>query len=476
MSLHHSKFLFNFFFFSLAISPLCRAQQAEQFEKRILVDRLEDPWNIIYGPDDHLWVTESKSYKVLRINPENGKRRTVLDVSKDKNFERSKNKPWPQGGLMGMALHPQLLLGFPYIYVAYVHEYIESQGEDAPIGNQGNYFKTKLVRYTYDQQDHTLSDPQVITDTIPGSNDHNGGRMLISHIDGDYYLIYSVGDMGAGQYQNAARNNHAQDTNYYEGKILRFNLEPNEEGSWIPKDNPYGNEKKTAVWSIGVRNTQGLVAISIEGKDIIYGSDHGPFSDDEINIIARRTNYGHPLIIGYADGNYDGLAAGVTDRNELPGIWNTTYPQINNEKEMSLKLQNFKEPIHSFYPLDQTSLMDILKKESSGESADWESVAHSGIAAYSSEAIPYWQHSLLVTSLNQGCLYRLKLSKDGQKVEKVSKLFEAAVRYRDVAVSPDGLKIYLITDNSEKTSGPSEENPQNLKDKGAVIEYRYKDQ
>ncbi|HLS95210.1 MAG TPA: PQQ-dependent sugar dehydrogenase, partial [Sphingobacterium sp.] len=59
---------------------------------------------------------------------------------------------------------------------------------------------------------------------------------------------------------------------------------------------------------------------------LLFSCEHGPFSDDEINIIEKGSNYGHPLIIGYADGNYNGLAAAALDDPSLPGVWNTSYP------------------------------------------------------------------------------------------------------------------------------------------------------
>ena len=34
------------------------------------------------------------------------------------------------------------------------------------------------------------------------------------------------------------------------------------------------------------------------------------FADDEINIIDRKKNNGHPLVEGYKDGNYDGAKPG----------------------------------------------------------------------------------------------------------------------------------------------------------------------
>src|SRR5690606_41343093 len=82
--------------------------------------------------------------------------------------------------------------------------------------DHGYHFKTNILRYTFSPSNNTLVDPRVICDSIPGSNDHNGGRLLIVSQKGQHYLFYSVGDMGAGQYSNAARSNRAQDANYYE--------------------------------------------------------------------------------------------------------------------------------------------------------------------------------------------------------------------------------------------------------------------
>lgn len=475
---------YTFYFYCLLLPMIfwcssCYSQKpesGENFNQRVIVHGLEDPWNIIYGPDDHLWVTESKTYKVLRLNPENGETETLADLSTERDFHRDgeNNEPWPQGGLMGMALHPEFLQGKPYVYLALVHEFIGDYGKDAPLEDQGTYFKTKLMRFSYEPENGNLTEPMTIIDTIPGSNDHNGGRLCIANVEGKDYLFYSVGDMGAGQFHNAARQNHAQDKDIYEGKILRFHLEPDtdKEGvqSWIPDDNPFRN----AVWSFGHRNPQGLAPLAIDGKHILYSSEHGPYSDDEINIIIKGGNYGHPLVVGYTDGNYDGLSAAVTDREELPGPWNTSLPLIESEKENAEKLQDYQEPLYSFYPKDNEFLTDLAEKEKAGKSAQWDAVAHSGITVYSSDAIPGWQNSLLVTSLVKGSMYRLKLNQSGDRVTDCQKYFTGRVRYRDVAVSSDGLKIYIITDKSLITSGPSGEDPQVTDLRGAIIEYKWK--
>lgn len=459
--------------------------KTENFEKKILAKGLKDPWSIAYGPDQHLWVTESKSYKLLRFDPISGTVDTIADLSRERRFPRYDNlpdsleegKPWPQGGLMGLALHPQLLKGKPYIYVAMVYDFEgrEREGDGRHQEDQGYHFKTKIIRYTYLPNSKSLTDPQVICDSIPGSNDHNGGRLHLSPVREKIFLFYTVGDMGAGQYSNAARTNHAQNIQSYEGKILRFHTEPTNENQWIPQDNPFGSGN--AVWSLGHRNPQGLASLSINGEYLLFSSEHGPFSDDEINIIQRGSNYGHPLVIGYADGNYDGLSAGSAEADSLPGPWNTTYPLITDETENARKLASYKDPIWSFNPTENATLRGIAEQLRQGgkESPEWESIAPSGIAMYQQDAIPSWNHSLLITSLKQGSLIRLKLNAEGTEVVGRTDYFKGNARYRDVEVSPDGKTIYLITDLSTVTSGPTEKNPESTEDKGAIIAYTLTD-
>jgi PQQ-dependent dehydrogenase (s-GDH family) len=458
-------------------------EPTEKFEKKILAKGLKDPWSVIYGPDNHLWITESKGYKILRVNPADGRIDTVADLNVERNFPRYDNlpdslqegKPWPQGGLMGMALHPDLLKDNPYVYVAFVYDYEgkEREGDGRNPQDQGFHFKTKVVRYTYLPSGNTLADPQIICDSIPGSNDHNGGRLYIAKTGGEEFLFYSVGDMGAGQYSNAARTNHAQGVDFYEGKVLRFRTEPLNDNNWIPKDNPFG--PGNAVWSLGHRNPQGLTSLSLNGEEILFSSEHGPFSDDEINIIKKGVNYGHPLIIGYADGNYDGLSAAATDADSLPGHWNTTYPLIKSEVENAQKLSPYQDPLWSFNPTANALLKPIAEQLRQGakESPEWESIAPSGMTSYAHGAIPSWENSLLITSLKNGSLIRLQLDKQGTKVLERKDYFKGNSRYRDVAVSSDGKKIYLITDLSTITSGPTEDNPESTDDRGALIEYSF---
>lgn len=462
----------------------------ERFSVRIVANKLSDPWEVTYGPDGQLWITEARGYRVSRINPATGKKTVLLDLNAERNFPRydkmpkevSGGKPWPQGGLMGMALHPQLLKGKPYVYLAYIYNFAgaNAAGDGCLVNNGGCFFKTKIVRYTYNPSTLKLASPIVVCDTIPGSSDHNGGRLLIAPVNGKDYLFYTVGDLGAGQFSNGGRPNHAQDTRYYEGKVLRFNTEPDADkaalAKWVPNDNPFNNKNQSAVWSYGHRNAQGIAYATVAGKGKIYSSEHGPYSDDEINIIEKGSNYGHPLIIGYADGNYDGLAASVSNRENLPGVWHTTYPLITSEQADKQRIgAAYRNPIKTLYPNSHSFLTNLFNNiKATGNGSEWPSEAPSSIEVYTSSAIPGWKNSVLLPALKGNKLLRLKLNQAGNQISgDTINYFKGKVRYRDIAIAPNGKDIYLAVDSTSVTSGPSENDSQKASYRGCIIVFTY---
>ncbi|MEJ2880339.1 PQQ-dependent sugar dehydrogenase [Pedobacter sp. GR22-6] len=218
---------------------------------RVVSSGLSNIWEMVYGPDQQIWITE-RSGKISRINPETGAKTAVYTIP-----EVVSNG---EGGLLGMALHPQFSTS-PWVYVVY---------------NYGSPYKEKVVRFTY--SGGTLTSPLVILDQIPAANIHNGSRLMISS---DQKLFVTTGDASVAA--------NAQDQNSLSGKILRLNLD----GS-IPSDNPTAGSR---VWSFGHRNAQGLV----EANGKLYASEHGPNNDDEINLIAKGRNYGWPNVEGYCN-------------------------------------------------------------------------------------------------------------------------------------------------------------------------------
>jgi PQQ-dependent dehydrogenase (s-GDH family) len=421
--------------------------QNEPFSMRVVNPgyQLNSAWELTWGPDDSLWVTENFAYKIDIINPNDGGKTQLLDISSSKDFT---NPPiWPQGGLMGMALHPSMYSEWPnpskpWVYIAYVYHYITAAngggGCNSASTNSPCNYKTKIVRYTYDRATHTLNSPQTIIQTLNGSNDHNSGRLKIGNIGGTDYLFYTIGDMGAGQFNNTNRTNRAQTRDTLEGKVLRFNLEPDGDigalDQWIPNDNPYtdANSKKTAVWSWGHRNAQG---IAFGSNGIMYQSEQQDKTDDEVNVIEEGRNYGWPKLSGYCDGNYNGLTL-------------ASKPVVSEQTQCANL--NSKDPIYTLFT-------DLNPGSLNSNYLTWPTVAASSIDVYEKNVIPNWNRSLLVTSLKAGKVFRLHLDAAGTTVLDSSTIpaMRGQGRYRDLCISPDGLRIYVACDISGQTSGPT---------------------
>ncbi|MFD2581020.1 PQQ-dependent sugar dehydrogenase [Pedobacter vanadiisoli] len=318
-----------------------------ELKAKVIASGLSLPWEIIYGPDHFIWFTE-KAGKISRLNPSTGQVTPLLTISEVRiNGE---------GGLLGMALHPDFAVN-PFVYLIYGY---------------GNTYKAKVVRYTY--AGGNLTSPLVLLDQIPAASIHNGSRLLIS----DGKLFISTGD--------ASDTANPQNVNSLAGKILRINLD-----GTIPADNPYPNNP---VWSLGHRNAQGLIQVGNK----IFSSEHGPDSDDEINIIEKGRNYGWPNIKGFC----------------------------NESGEQSFcSANNVAEPLINWTP----------------------TIAPSGLAYYNNDYIPQFKNSLLLAVLKGTKLMQLKLDDTQTKITATKDFYVNTYgRIRAVCQSPEG-KIYICTSN-----------------------------
>jgi glucose/arabinose dehydrogenase len=134
---------------------------------------------------------------------------------------------------------------------------------------------------------------KILIDDIPGSNNHDGGRVKFGP---DGKLYWTMGD--------AQTTRYAQNLKSLNGKILRLNPD-----GTIPTDNPLPN---SYVYSYGHRNPQGLAWQPGTGR--LYATEHGPsgFQDccrDEVNLIEPGKNYGWPVVRG--DESKDGMIAPI---------------------------------------------------------------------------------------------------------------------------------------------------------------------
>lgn len=447
--------------------------QNEPFVKRTVISGLNSPWEITYGPNDSIWVTENFSYLIKRINISNGASTTLLNLSSSKNFALNDGGRWPQGGLMGLAIHPNLYssdaavrVAKPWVYIAYVFNRPTGQTcSTNPNSSNACNFLTRIVRYDY--SGNSLSNPVIILDNMPGSNDHNSGRLKIGP---DLKLYYTIGDMGAGQFNNSSRTNNAQVLDVMEGKILRLNTESDGDAgtdAWVPDDNPFYDgapiTPRDYVYSLGHRNAQGIVWGKVNGTDILYNSEHGDKSDDEVNIITAGNNYGWNRVSGYCDDNYNGMTLGG-------------YSPVNETNFCTTTLTNH-QPLKTFFTATPSQISGL-----SSDNLTWPTIAPSSIDFYSANKIPGWQNSILVSCLKAGRVYRLKLNSAGTGLINyaggvdTTSYFHGEGRFRDIALSPDGLKIYIACDITGQTSGPSGgfngggTPPPNA---GAILEFTY---
>jgi len=317
----------------------------------VIADSLFVPWEILWGPDDWIWVTERPGI-ISRINPTTGEKRVLLRLDIGDRPE----------GTQAMIVHPDQS-EYPYVYINYKRF------------NSDSLRYNVIERYTY--QNDTLTQPKLIMETVAGKG-HNGARLAFQ---GPERILWATGDQ--------ALKEAPQDYNNPHGKVLRMDLEGH-----VPDDNPIPG---SYVYALGFRNIQGLV---ITPSGIIYTSEHGDATEDEINLIVPNGNYGFPDIEG----------------------------EVDNDVEREFALRNdVLNPLISWTP----------------------TIAPAGMDYYSSNTIPEWNNALLLTTLKGQGLRILNLDQSGQKIIKEEIFLEKVYgRIRDICVSPVG-DVYISTSNHD---------------------------
>ncbi|WP_052695422.1 PQQ-dependent sugar dehydrogenase [Hymenobacter sp. AT01-02] len=142
----------------------------------------------------------------------------------------------------------------------------------------------------------------------------------------------------------------------------------------------------------------------------LYSSEHGPNNDDELNLIEANRNYGWPTVEGLCN-----LSA----------------------EQAFCSANNVREPLAVWTP----------------------TLGVSGLAYYTSSAIPAWQGSLLMLSLKASRLTQLTLTAAGDAVAGPEQTFLTTFgRLRAICVSPQG-RVYVGTSNQDgrATPGPTDD-------------------
>ncbi|THF66305.1 PQQ-dependent sugar dehydrogenase [Pseudothauera nasutitermitis] len=243
--------------------------------------------------------------------------------------------------------------------------------------------RTAVARAVLDAQGGKLEEvKRIFAQRDNPSGGHHWGSRLVFARDGS--LFVTLGD----------RFNHrerAQDLDSHLGKVVRIAAD-----GAVPADNPFvGRAGALAeIWSYGHRNVQGAALHPETG--VLWTHEHGPQGGDEVNVTRAGRNYGWPVI--------------TYGREYVTGL------RIGEGSERA----DVEAPLLQWTP----------------------SIAPSGMAFYTADALPAWRGSLFVGALRGSMLVRLSL--DGEKVVGEERLLgELGHRIRDVRQGPDGF-LYLL--------------------------------
>ena len=433
--------------------PTSVAKAPERFTMRVVATGFASPWEIAWGPDGQLWITEREAFRVVQVNPADGMRRVLLTV-------HEVHRSVAQDGLLGLAFHPDFGKGTDQVFVAFTYD-------DAP--GPALARRLGIRRYRYDATARALVDPVDVLAGLPTHDDHVGGRIAVGP---DRKLYLTIGDGGANFGGNRCMVNHAQtlptaaqvsakNWTAYQGKILRIDLD-----GAIPADNPSVGGVRSHIFSVGHRNPLGL-AFGPGGR--LYESEHGPSSDDEVNLIESGRNYGWPNVAGHKDDKaytYANWSASAPQPCASLPAGNAVAPipsSVPQQTEASFTNPMFTPPLQTFFTVDTG--FDFRQGAT---------MAPGGVEVYTSRAIPGWANSILALSLLRGVAFRMTLAGDGRStVGPPLEAFKTTNRYRDLAVHPDGTRIYIITDVSGRTSDANGAPTTNVANPGSILEFTF---
>lgn len=346
---------------------------------------LDTPWALAFLPDGRMLITQRGGQ--LRLRNADG---SAANGGADQISGVPAVAAVGQGGLLDVVVDPAFASN-RRIYFSYA----ERDGANANLNG------TAVARAELDTANRTLANLVVIYRQSPkvDSTAHFGSRLVF---DRNGYLFVTMGERLLD-----TQRGFAQDLSRGNGKVVRVTTD----GAAAP-GNPFAATPgaQPHIWSYGHRNPQGAALHPATGD--LWTSEHGPQGGDEVNLTLAGRNYGWPVI---SYGQEYGTLTQIGEGSAKPGL---------------------EQPLAYWEKIDGTAWTAGTQKSS---------IAPSGMAFYTGDALPDWKGNLFVGALAGTALWRLTL--DGNTVVGRERLLaDRGERIRDVRQGPDGA-IYLLTDD-----------------------------
>lgn len=274
-----------FYSFVCVSFVFCLHVQSQSVELKLVGSGFKKPVDISstgIQNDNRLFITEKDG--TIRILLQDGTKLPTpfLDIDNKVNSQANER------GLLGLTFHPDY-------------------------GNNGYFF----VNYT-NANGHTTISRFKRNDTLPDIADPSSEKILLivnqpfnNHNAGDLnfgpdgYLYIGLGDGGNG----GDPGNRSQNPKEYLGKLLRIDVNTENENYLIPPDNPYSGNQDTLpeIWAMGLRNPW-RISFDVETNEI-WIADVGQDKWEEINVASvtdAALNYGWRCYEGDAPFNTNG--------------------------------------------------------------------------------------------------------------------------------------------------------------------------
>lgn len=260
---------------------------------------LADVWDMGFLPDGRVLITERSGRLSLLSGTRPGAAVTPVRAELGDVYARG------EGGLMGLALYPDFAQTRKFVTCATHAE-------------AGTPTDIRLVTWTLSADGTSaarVKDPLLGGLPINPSGRHSGCRTTFA---ADGALLVGTGDTGRGDV--------AQDLTSLGGKVLRIDATTGGPAA----GNPYAdaaNPAQRLVYDYGHRNVQGVAVAPGTGN--VYSAEHGPSTDDEVNLLEPGANYGWDPSQGGTVGGYD-ESVPMTDLTRFPdaakAAWSSGSP------------------------------------------------------------------------------------------------------------------------------------------------------